>query len=55
MKGIVKRLREVNEDSLIMEVVRNCLDAAEEIERLREECTSQKQTIKEIKEAFNKE
>ncbi len=52
MTGIVNRLREINEDSLIMEIVRDCLDAAEEIERLREENALQKQTIQEIKQTI---
>ncbi len=49
MKDIVKRLREINQESLIMKVVRDCLDAAEEIEQLREKCGSKQKTMKEIK------
>lgn len=54
MNGIVKRLREINENSLIMKVVRDCLDAAEEIERLSEENALQKQTIREIRDSILK-
>jgi hypothetical protein len=54
MKGIVRRLREVNENSLIMKVVKDCMDAAEEIERLGEESALQKQTIREIKKTLAK-
>lgn len=49
MKDIIKRLRDVNDDSLIMEVVRDCLDAAEEIKNLREECASKQLAMKKLK------
>lgn len=49
MKDIVKRLRDINEDSLIMGIVRDCMDAAQEIERLREENTAKQQALKAIK------
>ncbi len=54
MKGIVTRLREINEDSLIMKVVSDCMDAAEEIENLRAENALQKQTIREIRDSILK-
>lgn len=49
MKDIVKRLRDINEDSLIMGIVRDCLDAAEEIVRLREENDSKQKALLAIK------
>ncbi|MCW8836448.1 MAG: hypothetical protein OQJ99_08800 [Rhodospirillales bacterium] len=49
MKDIVERLRDIDEDSLIMNVLRDCMDAADEIDRLRQECASKKQALKEIK------
>ena len=54
MKDIVGRLRDINEDSLVMAVVSDCLDAAEEIELLREECAFHKQAITEIKASLIK-
>jgi hypothetical protein len=55
MEDVVKRLKEINEESLIMGVVRDCLDAAEEIERLRGECESKKEAMKVIKALIVKE
>lgn len=49
MKDIVKRLKGVNEESLIMAVVRDCMDAAEEIERLRTENAAMTEALEEIK------
>lgn len=40
MKDIATRLREINDSSLIMDVIRDCLDAAEEIDQLRLRCDS---------------
>jgi len=49
MKDIVKRLRELDESSLIMKVLRECLDAAEEIEALRQECLAKQKALDGIK------
>ncbi|MCW8914283.1 MAG: hypothetical protein OQK24_00355 [Magnetovibrio sp.] len=49
MKDIVKRLKQINDESLIMEVVNDCLDAAEEIESLRVECNKKSEALKQIK------
>lgn len=48
MKDIVKRLKGINEESLIMAVVRDCMDAAEEIERLRGDNESMAKAMKKI-------
>jgi len=52
VKDIVKRLKGINEESLIMAVVRDCMDAAEEIERLRPENTAMADALKKIKTQF---
>lgn len=49
MKDIVKRLKGINEESLIMAIVRDCMDAAEEIERLRTENEAMVEALKKIK------
>lgn len=48
MTDIVKRLKNINEESLIMTVVRDCMDAAQEIEDLRAELDSKSTTLKQI-------
>ena len=54
MKDIVERLRETNEDSLIMAVVRDCLEAAVEIEHLRKENESTSMTLRIMKQLIDK-
>ncbi len=49
MKDIVKRLKQINDESLIMEVVYDCMDAAEEIETLRAEVAKKTEALKRIK------
>jgi len=48
MTDIAQRLKDINEDSLIMEVVNDCMVAAEEIERLRKKCDLQNAELKRI-------
>ncbi len=55
MKDIVKRLKGINEESLIMAVVRDCMDAAEEIERLRTENEAMAEALKKIKKKVSSE
>lgn len=55
MKDIVKRLKCVNEESLIMAVVRDCMDAAEEIETLRAENASMSTALQRIKDTVRRE
>ena len=55
MKDIVKRLKSVNEESLIMAVVRDCMDAAEEIETLRAENASMSDALQKIKDTIRRE
>lgn len=55
MKDIVKRLKSVNEESLIMAVVRDCMDAAEEIETLRAENASMSTALLKIKDTVRRE
>ena len=55
MKDIVKRLKCVNEESLIMAVVRDCMDAAEEIETLRAENASMSTALQKIKDTIRRE
>lgn len=50
MADIAKRLKEVNDESMIMDVVNDCMIAAEEIERLRKKCDLQNAELKAIKE-----
>jgi len=54
VKDIVKRLKNVNEESLIMAVVSDCMDAAEEIQRLRDENTAMAASLKKIKKTVHK-
>ena len=54
MKDIVERLGEINEDSLIMKIVRDCMDAVEEIERLRKENEAHKKTLQIMKQLIAK-
>lgn len=49
MKDIVTRLREINDNSLIMDVIRDCLDAAEEIGQLRQKCDAHLLALKTVK------
>lgn len=46
MTDIVKRLKDVGEDSLVIEVVRDCMEAAEEIEHLRATCAAREKALK---------
>ena len=55
MSDIVKRLKNVNDQSLIMQVVRDCMEAAEEIEELRAECARQTKALNAIKKAVREE
>jgi len=55
VKDIVKRLKCVNEESLIMAVVRDCMDAAEEIETLRAENASMSDALQKIKATIHRE
>ena len=55
MSDIVKRLKGVSEESLIMQVVRDCMEAAEEIEELRAECTRKTKALNEIRKALKAE
>jgi len=55
VKDIVKRLKSVNEESLIMAVVRDCMDAAEEIETLRAENASMSTALLKIKDTVRRE
>ncbi|MBL4614943.1 MAG: hypothetical protein JKY27_08735 [Magnetovibrio sp.] len=55
MKDIVKRLKGINDESLIMTVVRDCMDAAEEIELLRSENDALSSTMGRIKHTIIKE
>jgi len=55
VKDIVKRLKCVNEESLIMAVVRDCMDAAEEIETLRAENASMSTALQKIKDTIRRE
>lgn len=55
MNDIVKRLKSVNDQSLIMQVVRDCMEAAEEIEELRAECARKTKALSAIKKAVKDE
>ncbi len=54
MTDIVERLRDVGKDSLVMAVVRDCMDAAGEIEGLRKELESNKLALKTLKDQVEK-
>lgn len=55
MSDIVKRLKNINEESLIMTVVRDCMDAAEEIENLRADNAAKADALQRIKNTLIKE
>lgn len=55
MKDIVKRLKSINQESIIMAIVRDCMEAAEEIETLRAENASMARALNRIKETINSE
>lgn|GEM_PF-2869354 len=54
MADIVKKLKNINKDSLIMQVIRDSMDAAEEIEKLRAECAEKDQALKQIRKILRK-
>jgi hypothetical protein len=55
VKDIVKRLKSINQESIIMAIVRDCMEAAEEIETLRAENASMARALNRIKETINSE
>lgn len=55
MSDIVKRLKTVNDQTLIMQVVRDCMEAAEEIEELRAECARKTKALNAVKKALKEE
>lgn len=55
MKDIVKRLKNINEESMIMAIVRDCMDAAEEIESLRAQNAAMSRALQLIKDTIPSE
>lgn len=55
MNDIVNRLKSINEQSLIMAVVRDCMDAAAEIEALRADNAAKAKALQQVKNIVLKE